>query len=103
MFKTLRDLLKVPKKPDQEMGLCMVVSEQEGAEIWVDDKLTPFITPRMVAVPINADVKIEVRLTGHRSHLAIVRAPQKLSYYYCNLERIPLRLVRNEIDNFASV
>ncbi|WP_413575074.1 hypothetical protein ACLVWU_12490 [Bdellovibrio sp. HCB290] len=100
LFKTLRDLLKVPKK---EFGLCMVVSEQEGAEIWVDNKPTPFVTPRMIAVPLNEDVKIEVRFTGHHSHMAIVRAPQKLSYYYCNLQRIPLRLIRNEIDNFASI
>ncbi|WP_413582033.1 hypothetical protein [Bdellovibrio sp. HCB288] len=100
LFKTLRGLLKVPKK---ELGLCMVVSEQEGAEIWVDGKPTPFHTPRMIAVPIREDVQIEVRMTGHQPHTAIVRAPQKLSYYYCNLERIPLRLVRDEIDNFASV
>ncbi|WP_413584701.1 hypothetical protein [Bdellovibrio sp. HCB274] len=100
MFKTLRDLLKVPKK---EMGLCMVVSEQEGAEIWVDGKPTPFITPRMIAVPLNEDVNIEVRMTGHQVHSATVRSPQKLSYYYCNLERIPLRLVRDEIDNSAFI
>ncbi|QDK46122.1 hypothetical protein DOM22_13605 [Bdellovibrio sp. ZAP7] len=100
VFKTLRDLLKVPKK---ELCLCMIVSEQEGAEIWVNGEQTAFVTPRMVAIPQNEDVEIEVRLTGHETRRATVRSPQKLSYYYCNLDRVPLRLVRDEIDNRATL
>lgn len=99
-FKTLRDLLKLPKK---DMGMCMVVSEQEGAEIWVNGEQTALVTPRLVAIPKNEDVKIEVRLTGHEPHWALVNSSHNLSYYYCNLQRIPLRLVRDEIDYFASV
>lgn len=100
VFKTLRELLKLPKK---DLCMCMVVSEQEGAEIWVNGERTALTTPRLVAIPKNEDVKIEVRLTGHEPHWALVKSTHNLSYYYCNLERIPLRLVRDEIDYCATV
>ncbi|WP_413557743.1 hypothetical protein [Bdellovibrio sp. HCB209] len=100
MFKTLRELLKHPKK---DLCMCMVVSEQEGAEIWMNGEQTAVVTPRLVAIPKNEDVKIQVRMIGHEPHEALVRSSHNLSYYYCNLERIPLRLVRDEIDYCATV
>lgn len=98
-FKNLRELLGSPKP---ENCLCMVVSEQEGAEIWVNGQKTNYVTPRLVAIEKNKDTQIEVRLTGHDSHKAWVRSSHNLSYYYCNLKRIPLRLVHNEISNHSS-
>lgn len=92
-FKSLRGLLGLEK--DQNC-LCMIVSEQEGAEIWIGDKKTAFTTPRLVAIPLNSEVKITLKLTGHQDHSAFVRSSHNLSYFHCKLERIPLRLIRNE-------
>ena len=93
LFKSLRDFLAYPKPA---RGMCMVVSEQEGAEIWIDDKKTPFQTPKMVAVLLNTDTKITLKLTGHETHTAYVKSAHRLSYYHCDLKRIPLRLITNE-------
>lgn len=93
-FKNLRELL-LPKKND--MCLCMVVSEQEGAEIWVDGQKTPFLTPHIVSFPKNKDSKITVKMIGHFDHEAVLRSPYTLTYHYCKLDRVPLRLVSNEV------
>lgn len=99
-FKNLRELLGLQK---DEKCLCMVVSEQEGAEIWIDDKKTNFITPKLVALPKNTQVKITVKLIGHRDHTAYVRSGHNLTYYHCHLERIPLKLIRNESSATAAL
>ena len=99
-FKNLRELLGMNST---ELCLCMVVSEQEGAEIWLNDKKLNYVTPKAIAVPRNADVKITLKLTAHKDHTAIVKSGHHLSYYHCELERIPLRLVRNENQKIASV
>lgn len=83
------------------MCLCMVVSEQEGAEIWLNDRNTGLLTPKVVAVPRNTEVKFTLKLVAHKDHTALVKSGHHLSYYHCNLERIPLRLVRNEIQKSA--
>ena len=99
LFKNLRELLGAPKK---ENCLCMVVSEQEGAEIWVNGQKTNYTTPRLVAIPKHTETEVEVRMIGHEPHKAWVRSSHNLSYYYCNLKRIPLRLIHNEISNHSS-
>ncbi|MFM6928872.1 MAG: hypothetical protein ACKOX6_10445 [Bdellovibrio sp.] len=99
-FKNLRELIGAPKK---ENGLCMVVSEQEGSEIWVNGQRTNFVTPRLVAIVKDEETEIEVRMIGHEPHKAWVRSSHNLSYYYCNLKRIPLRLVHDEISHYPSV
>ncbi|MGE5085171.1 MAG: hypothetical protein ACM3MG_02660 [Bacillota bacterium] len=98
-FKNLRELIGAPKK---ENGLCMVVSEQEGAEIWVNGQKTKLVTPSLIALVKDTEIEIEVCLTGHEPHKAWVRSSNTLSYYYCNLKRIPLRLVPNEISHSSS-
>lgn len=100
LFKNLSELLGL-KKP--EMCLCMVVSEQEGAEIWVEGRKTNFTTPRLVAIAKDTPVNISVKMIGHETHSAVVRSSHSLTYYYCKLERIPLKLVSNEIRQFASL
>jgi hypothetical protein len=92
LFRTLKELLGFKK----EYSLCMVVSEQEGAEIWVDGRRTAFQTPRLVAIPQNREVAIELRHPGHENHRAYVKSGHKLSFYHCDLKRIPLRLVADE-------
>ncbi|MBV2169438.1 MAG: PEGA domain-containing protein [Bdellovibrio sp.] len=99
-FKNLRELLGIQKN---EMCLCMVVSEQEGAEIWIDGKKTNYLTPKLVALPKGTEVKITVKLIGHKDHTAFVRSSHNLTYYHCNLERIPLRLIHNEVYKSAAL
>lgn len=99
-FKTLRELLGLQK---DEKCLCMVVSEQEGAEIWISDKKTTFMTPKLISLPMNSEVKITIKMIGHRDHTAVVRSNHNLTYYHCKLERIPLRLIRNENSAVAAL
>lgn len=100
-FKTLRELL-LPQ-PRSRSCLCMIVSEQEGAEIWLDDKDTGLLTPKAVVIPKNKEIKVTVKLVGHRDHVAYIRSAHNLTYYHCNLERIPLRLISNEVHHAASL
>lgn len=74
----------------------MVVAEQEHSEIWINGQRTNFQTPRLVAIPKNKDVLIEVKRVGFESHQAWVRSGHSLSFHYCELKRIPLRLLQNE-------
>lgn len=99
-FKNLRELLGLHA---HERCLCMVISEQEGAEIWLGDKKTNYVTPKMIAIPKNQEVKITVKMIGHRDHTAYVRSSHNLTYYHCQLERIPLRLIRNEDSTAAAL
>lgn len=92
-FGNLRELLGIN---NNEKCLCMVVTEQEGAEIWIEGKKTAFVTPKLVALPKNCEVKITVKMIGHHDHTAVVRSSHNLTYYHCKLERIPLRLINNE-------
>ncbi len=90
LFKNLRELLLLPKK---EKSLCMVVSEQEGAEIWIAGKKTNYCTPKLVVVPKDKDVLVEVKQVGFEPHRTWVRSTHNLSFHYCDLKRIPLRVV----------
>lgn len=90
MFKNLKELIQWPKK---EKCLCMVVSEQEGAEIWVNGRFTGATTPQLIPVYKNQDVLLEVKQRGYETHRVSLRSPQQLSFHYCDLQRIPLRLV----------
>lgn len=98
-FRNLRELLFSKNDP----CLCMIVSEQEGAEIWIDNKKTGFLTPKLIAIPKNSSVLVTLKLPAHLDHTATVKSSENLSYYYCQLERIPLRLIKNEIHHFTSV
>lgn len=90
MFRSLRQLLRV------ERGLCMVVAEQESSEIWIDGERTSYRTPKLVAIPKNRSVLLEVKRAGFETHQAWVRSVHDLSFHYCELKRIPLRLLQNE-------
>jgi hypothetical protein len=92
-FNNLRELVGFKK---EELCLCMVVSEQEGAEIWINDKNTHLTTPKMVSIPKNKEVKVTVKLTGHYENSALVKSSHNLSFYHCELKRIPLKVIYNE-------
>ncbi len=92
LFNSLRQLLGLEIKH----SLCMIVCEQEGAEIWIDGIFTNQVTPKLVAIPFKKDVKVMIKMIGHEDHHAVVKANDKLSFYYCELKRIPLRLIKNE-------
>ncbi|MBO9667819.1 MAG: hypothetical protein J7501_13530, partial [Bdellovibrio sp.] len=81
----------------------MVVSEQEGADIWINGKKSEHQTPRLITISRGQEVEIELRLRGHLSHKAHIRSPHNLTYYYCTLERVPLRLVRDEIHTATAL
>lgn len=74
----------------------MVVSEQEGAEIWVNNEFSGELTPRAVYLKKNQENKVTLKLIGHYDHSAVLTSAHSLSYYHCSLERIPLKLV---VDN----
>lgn len=95
LFKNLKELLQLPLSKT-ENTLCMVVSEQEGAEIWIAGRKTKFLTPKLVAVPKNRDVLVEIRQLGFEPNRTWVRGSHNLSFHYCDLKRIPLKLVTNE-------
>lgn len=97
-FKNLRGLFK-----KQESCMCMVVSEQENAEIWINNKKTNNCTPSLIAIPKNEEVLLTIKLIGHKDHSVKVRSSQNLTYYYCQLERMPFRLICNEIYHHTSV
>lgn len=94
-FKNLRELLGMQKNPH---CLCMVVSEQEGAEIWIDGQPTGLLTPHLISLPQNQDVQLTIKLIGHNDHTVFIRSTHDRTYYHCNLTRIPLRLIHNEND-----
>ena len=100
-FKNLRQFLGL--RPLPETILCMMLSEQEGAEIWVEGQKTEHVTPHLVKIPKDRDVKVEFKLIGHETHTAWVRSGSNLTYYYCQLTRIPLRLVVDEDTHALSV
>ena len=77
------------------------VSEQEGAEIWIDGAKTNYVTPKLVAIQQETDVAIEVKMIGHESHKAVVRSHHNLTYYYCNLKRTRLKLIKEERHSYA--
>ncbi len=91
-FKTLRELLNFGKSS----CLCMVITEQEGAEIWLNDKNTGLLSPKAITVPRNTEVKITLKLIGHYDHTAMVKSGHHLSYYHTKLHRVPLRLISND-------
>lgn len=104
LFKNLRDLLNA-KSAEPKTCLCMVVSEQEGAEIWVEGKNTHQLTPHLVPIEKNKVVSLEIRLTGHEAHKAQVHSTHDLTYYYCNLKRVPFKLIPGGLssnENHAS-
>lgn len=90
-FTNLREFLGFPK---QETCLCMIVSEQEGAEIWINGERTEHLTPKAIAIPRNSEVNIMLRLYAHEDHYATIKSGHHLSFYHCELDRTPLRLVQ---------
>ena len=100
-FDKIKNFFGLTKK---EYCLCMVLSEQEGAEIWINNKKTTYCTPKLVALPLLEETRLTLKLTGHYDHEAFVHSRHALTYYHCKLQRIPLRIVRDgdALETFSS-
>lgn len=86
----LRDFLKVEK------SMCMIVAEQDSSEIWINGQRTDYQTPQLIPLPKNKPVLLEVKQLGHEPYQAWVRSSHPKSFHYCDLKRIPLRLIHDE-------
>lgn len=99
-FRNLRELLGVPTGGK---GLCMIISEQEGAEIWIDGRKTPYRTPRLVSLPKGRATEVTIKQVGHFPWTASLQSSEDLSYHYCDLKRIPLRVIYNDSQENAAL
>lgn len=102
LFENLRELLQLPLTRT-EKSLCMVVSEQLGAEIWIGGKKTNYHTPKLVVVPKGKDVLVEVKQVGFQNHRVWVRSIHNLSFHYCDLKRIPLHIVGKQPNSIKNI
>lgn len=92
----IKNLKKILTFQKNTKCICMIISEQEGAEIWINNKNTNCVTPKLMELPLNKETLLTLKLTGHHDHRAHVRSQHALTYYHCKLERVPLRLIHNE-------
>lgn len=99
-FRDLRELLGLP--PGGK-GLCMIVSEQEGAEIWIEGRKTSYRTPHLVSLPKGRPVEVTIKQIGHYPWTASLQSSENLSYHYCDLQRIPLRVIHNDQQKNAAL
>ncbi len=91
MISSLRNLLGLEKK---EYSSCMIVTEQEGAEIWINDENTFKVTPSLIQIEQNKEVSLMLKFHGHETHCVNLFTDKPRSFYYTELNRIPLRLVK---------
>lgn len=72
-----------------------VVTEQEGAEIWLNGENTGMLTPARVLVPATRPYRLLLSYPAHEDHEVELVTSSEKSFYYANLERRPLRLLIN--------
>jgi len=75
-------------------GVCMVVSDPEGAEIWVNGKKTKWVTPALVELPLSEETHLILKKNLFKDHEAWIRSQHELSFYFRALEKFHLRVVR---------
>ncbi len=71
----------------------MVVSDPDGAEIWINKKKTKWVTPALVQLPLNAEAEVQLKKEHYLTHKAWIRSSHELSFYYRTLEKIKLSVV----------
>lgn len=91
MISSLRHLLGLEKK---EYSSCMIVTEQEGVEIWIHGENTFKVTPSLIQIEQNKEVPLKLKFHGHETHFVNLFTDKPRSFYYTELQRIPLRLVK---------
>lgn len=87
----LGSIVRVSKK--QSLSHCMVVSHPEGAEIFMNNKKIEALTPTLIQMPIGPEVTFVIKKYGYQDKTVFVKSKNKLSFFYCELERVKLRLV----------
>lgn len=91
MFSSLRSLLGLEKK---EYSNCMIVTEQEGAEIWLHGENTFKVTPALIKIEQNKEIPLALKYHGHETHFVHLLTDKPRSFYYTDLKRTPLRLIK---------
>lgn len=80
---------------------CMVVTEQEGAHIFVNGKDTGKITPSLVSIPQGKEVQVQLKKEGYLDHSAWVRSKHELTFYHCQLQKFKLKLAVSNEDSMG--
>lgn len=75
-----------------KVSACMVVTEQEGAHIFVNGKDTGKLTPSLVSIPQGKEVQVQLKKEGYLDHSAWVRSKHELTFYHCQLQKFKLKL-----------
>ncbi|MEK6773256.1 MAG: hypothetical protein AABY64_04900 [Bdellovibrionota bacterium] len=71
----------------------MLVSDPDGAEIWINQKKTKWVTPALVQLPLNAEAEVQLKKEHYLIHKAWIRSSHELSFYYRTLEKLKLSVV----------
>jgi hypothetical protein len=79
-----------------EKGVCMLVTEQEGADIYIDRQSTGLKTPALVQVSIGKSMHVEFAKPGYKGHAVEIMSRNGASYYYAKL-RPALRLIPSQV------
>lgn len=90
MLSSLRSMLGLEKK---EYSNCMIVTEQEGVEIWINEENTFKVTPALIKIELGKETSLKLKLHGHETHFVNLYTDKPCSFYYTELTRTPLRLV----------
>jgi hypothetical protein len=79
-------------------SVCMVVSEQENAKIYINGKDSHKSTPSLVRIPLNQEVRIVLKKEGFQDHHALIRSKHELTFYHCKLSKFELKLIDLETN-----
>ena len=71
----------------------MIVSDPCGAEIWINQKKSKWVTPALIELPLNEEAEIHLHKEHYKAHRAWIRSSHELSFYYRTLEKIKLVLI----------
>ncbi len=77
----------------QKSGVCMIVVEQDDAQIYLDDRLIKSPSPAFIPIQLNRTHHVVIRKLGYEDHHVDLVSRQKTTYYYANLEPIKLHLI----------
>lgn len=89
----------IKEKFQSVVSACMVVTEQEGALIFINGKNTGKRTPSLVSIPKGEEVQIELKKEGYLDHSAWIRSRHELTFYHCQLTKFKLQLAALNEDN----
>jgi PEGA domain len=74
-------------------SVCMVVTDQEDVEIYVNGKKAPRKTPCLVKIKKEGESTLVLKKKGYQDHRVQLKSQHELSFYYCQLKRFELRLL----------